>query len=223
MKKDITIVAEPRAERGKNEARRLRAGGRIPAVVYGAGKDATAVSVDPKEIDKILYSSTGHNTIFNVEVDGLDTSPAMIVDWQHDPVKDNLLHIDLERIDLTRKLTAKVPVHLEGEAVGVKTQGGLMEVITREIEIECLPGDIPEHFTVDVSELMIGDNLRASVVSIGEGIELKSNPNTVLCHVVELRAAEEEAEEEAEGEAAEGEGDAEATGEEKPSEEKKES
>ena len=220
MKKDITIVAEPRATRGKNEARRLRAGGRIPAVVYGAGKDATAVSVNPKEIDRLLYSGTGHNTIFNVEVEGQETSPAMIIDWQHDPVKDNLLHIDMERIDLTKKLTVRVPVHLEGEPKGVKTQGGLMEVVTREIEIECLPGNIPEHFTMDVGEMLIGDNLRASAVAMVEGIELKSNPNTVICHVVELRAAEAEEEAEAEGEAVEGEA---AEGEAKPDEEKKES
>ena len=220
MRKEITIVAEPRAGRGKNEARRLRAGGRIPAVVYGAGKDATAVSVNPKEIDRILFSSSGHNTIFEVEVDGQETAPAMIVDWQHDPVKDHLLHIDMERIDLTKKLTVKVPVHLEGEPKGVKTQGGLMEVVTREIEIECLPGNIPEHFTVNVHELLIGDNLRASAVELGEGIELKSGPNTVICHVVELRASEAEAEEAEEEEAAEG---APAEGEAKPDEEKKES
>lgn len=220
MRKEITIVAEPRPERGKNEARRLRAGGRIPAVVYGAGKDATAVSVNPKEIDRILFSSSGHNTIFNVEVDGQETAPAMIVDWQHDPVKDLLLHIDLERIDLTKKLTVKVPVHLEGEPKGVKTQGGLMEVVTREIEIECLPNNIPEHFTVNVHEMLIGDNLRASAVELEEGIELKSSPNTVICHVVELRTSEAEAEAAEEEEAAEG---APAEGEAKPDEEKKES
>ena len=219
MKKDITVVAEPRAERGKNEARRLRVAGRIPAVVYGAGKDATAVSVSPKEIDKILYSGTGHNTIFNVDVDGQESTPAMIVDWQHDPVKDTLLHIDLERIDLTKRLRVRVPVHIEGESQGVKTQGGLMEVVTREIELECLPDNIPEHLAVDVTELLIGDNLRASDVAIGDKVELKSNPNAVICHVVELRAAEAEAE--AEGEVPEGEADAEGEAA-KPEEEKKE-
>ncbi|MCW5983168.1 MAG: 50S ribosomal protein L25 [Bryobacteraceae bacterium] len=190
MKKDITIVAEPRAERGKNAARRLRARGRVPAVLYGAGQDATAVSVDPKEIDRILHSASGHNTIFSVQVDGQGATPSMIIDWQHDPVKGNLLHADLERIDLTRKIRVKVPVHTDGEPRGVKQQGGLMEVVAREIEIECLPENIPEHFTVDVRPLLIGNNLRASDVALGEGVELKSAPDAVICHVVALRASE---------------------------------
>jgi len=174
MRKEITIVAEPRAERGKNEARRLRVRGRIPAVVYGAGKDATALSVDPKEIDRVLYSSTGHNTIFDLQIKGLENTPAMIVDWQHDPVKDNLLHIDVARIDLKKKLTVRVPVHTVGEPAGVKLQGGLMEVVTREIEIECLPDNIPERYTVDVTALMIGESVRASDVAIDDSVELKS-------------------------------------------------
>ena len=190
MKRNITIVAEPREGRGKNEARRLRAGGRIPAVVYGAGSDATAVSVDPKMIDKILFSNTGHNTIFDLELDGEGAKPAMIVDWQHDPIKDRLLHVDLSRIDLKKKLMVKVPVHTQGDPKGVKQQGGLMEIVTREIEIECLPDDIPEHFTVDVTELLIGQNIRAADVTLGDSMALTSNPNTVICHVVALRAAE---------------------------------
>jgi len=208
MKKEITIVAEPREERGKNEARRLRARGRIPAIAYGAGKDATALSVDPKEIDKLLYSSTGHNTIFNLQVDGEGKTPAMIIDWQHDPIKDKLLHIDMARIDLTKKLTVRVPVQTDGEPIGVKQQGGLMEVVHREVEIECLPNRIPEHFIVNVRELMIGQNLRAADIPIDDDLELKSPPGMVICHVVELRVTETtEAEEEAaEGaEAAEGE------------------
>ncbi|HFB98424.1 MAG TPA: 50S ribosomal protein L25, partial [Bryobacterales bacterium] len=120
MRKDITIVAEPRAARGKNEARRLRAAGRVPAVIYGAGKPATAISLDPIEVTKILYSDTGHNTIFNVEINGEGTVPAMFVDWQFDPVKDTLLHVDLKRIDLNQRITVKVPIHTEGDPRGVK-------------------------------------------------------------------------------------------------------
>lgn len=190
MRKEITVVAEPRAMRGKNAARRLRAGGRIPAVLYGAGKPATPITVDPKQIDRILLSSTGHNTIFDVQVDGQETCPAMIVDWQHHPVDGRLLHVDLERIDMSRKLRVKVPVHIEGEARGVKQQGGLMEVVTREIEVECLPDRIPEHFTVNVQRLLIGQNLRAADVPLGEGIELKSSPDTVICHVIALRTSQ---------------------------------
>jgi len=219
MKKDIKIVAEPRAERGKNEARRLRVAGRIPAVVYGSGKEATAVAVDPVEINRVMFSSSGHNTIFSVEIAGHDTTPAMIVDWQHDPVKETLLHVDLERIDLTKKLTVRVPIHLEGEPDGVKKQGGLLEVVAREAELECFPGDIPEALVVDVRPLMIGDSVRVGDIELAEGVELKSVPQTVVCACVAMRAAEEEetAEEEEGLEGAEG-----AEGEEKPAEEPKE-
>jgi len=125
MKNDITIVAEPRQSRGKNEARRLRARGMAPAVVYGAKLDAIPVSLSPKEVRKILNSTTGHNTIFNVAVSGGETTPVMIVDWQSDPVRETLLHVDLKRIDLTKRMAVKVPVHTTGEAKGVKMQGGL--------------------------------------------------------------------------------------------------
>src|SRR5262249_22460639 len=143
MRKDITVVAEPRSSRGKNEARRLRASGAAPAVLYGSGGDALAVAVSPKELGRIIHSKTGHNTIFNLSVKGGENSPVMIVDWQSDPVKDTLLHADLKRIDLTKRLRVKVPVHTTGEPQGVKIQGGLHELVTREIEIECLPDDIP--------------------------------------------------------------------------------
>jgi large subunit ribosomal protein L25 len=193
MRKDITVEAEPRASRGKNEARRLRVKGAAPAVLYGAGGEAVALAVSPKELVKILNSKTGHNTIFNVAVKGGETTPVMIVDWQNDPVKENLLHIDLKRIDLAKKLRVKVPVHALGEPKGVKLQGGLHELITREIEIECLPDDIPEHFTIDVSELMIGQAIRAGEVKLGDGVKLVSNPDSVISHVVALKAEPEPA------------------------------
>lgn len=191
MKKDITIVAEPRSDRGKNESRRLRAAGRIPGIVYGAAEEAVAITVDPREIDKILFSDTGHNTIFNLEVAGRGAVPAMVVDWQHDPVKDSLLHVDLKRIDLSRKIAVKVPVHPEGEPRGVKQQGGLFEVVHREVEIECLPADIPASIAIDVTPLMIGQNFRASDLPLGEGITLKSSGDLVICHVVALRVVAE--------------------------------
>src|SRR5262252_4426137 len=124
MRKDITIEAQPRSSRGKNEARRLRAAGSAPAVVYGTGGDAIAVAVSPKEVTKILHSKTGHNTIFNIKVNGGETTPVMIVDWQNDPIKDTLLHVDLKRIDLSQRIQVKVPVHTSGEPAGVKLQGG---------------------------------------------------------------------------------------------------
>jgi len=190
MKNDITIVAEPRQSRGKNEARRLRARGMAPAVVYGAKLDAIPVSLSPKEVRKILNSTTGHNTIFNVAVSGGETTPVMIVDWQSDPVRETLLHVDLKRIDLTKRMAVKVPVHTTGEAKGVKIQGGLFEIVTREIEIECLPNEIPDGFTVDVSELMIGQNLRASDIPVTGSLKLLSPPDQVIAHVVTMKAEE---------------------------------
>ena len=190
MKKDITITAETRDSRGKNEARRLRVRGLAPAVVYGANQSSVAVSVSPKEVRKILHSSTGHNTIFNLSVQGGENTPVMIVDWQSDPVKDTLLHVDLKRIDLTKKIHVKVPVHTTGEPKGVKLQGGLLEVITREVEVDCLPADIPEMFVVNVSELMIGQNLRAGEIALDGSVKLVSPADQVIAHCVALRAEE---------------------------------
>ena len=202
MRKDITIAAEPRATRGKNEARRLRAAGSAPAVLYGSAGGAVAVSVSPKELGRILHSKTGHNTIFNLQVKGGETTPVMIVDWQSDPIKDTLLHADLKRIDLTQRLQVKVPVHTAGDPKGVKIQGGLHELVTREIEIECLPDDIPESFTVDVGELLIGQSVRAGDVALGGSMKLVSPGDAVISHVVALKAEAEPAVAPAEGVAA---------------------
>ena len=189
MKTDITVAAEPRATRGKNEARRTRRGGMIPAVVYGAYKDPVPVAVNPQQISQILHSKTGHNTIFDVAVKGGETTPVMIIDWQNDPIKDHLLHVDLKRIDLSKRIRVKVPVHTTGDPKGVKIQGGLHELITREIEIECLPNDIPEEYVVDVAELMIGQNIRASEIPLGAA-KLVSQPDAVISHVVAMKAEE---------------------------------
>src|SRR5438132_9245776 len=151
------VEAQPRKaeERGKNEARRLRRSGRVPGVVYGAKKDSVAVSVDPKAIARILHSDTGHNTIFELSVNG-EKSKAMIVDWQYEPIKGALMHIDLKRIAMDQKLTVNVPIVLKGEAAGVKQQGGILEQVLRELEVECLPSDIPNSIEADVTELVFG-------------------------------------------------------------------
>ena len=191
MRKDITVTAEVRTSRGKNEARRTRRQGLIPAVVYGAFQEPVSVSVSPKVIHQIVHSDTGYNTIFNLAVQGGETTPVMLVDEQVDPIKGDLLHADMKRIDLTKRIRVWVPVHTKGEAQGVKVQGGLLEVITRSIEIECLPDEIPESFTVDVTELMIGQSKRAREVELGASIKLVSSAETVIAHVVALRAEEE--------------------------------
>lgn len=188
MRSNTTIKAETRQSRGKNEARRLRASGLAPAVVYGTGSDPIALSVDPKDVTGILRSKAGHNTIFNVDVDGT-SSPVMIVDWQHDPIKGRLLHVDLKRIDPSRRMHAKVPVHTSGDPRGVKQQGGLLEVVTREIEIECLPDEIPEDFSLSVAELTIGQAVRASDVLMTGSMKLLTSADTVIAHVVALRTS----------------------------------
>jgi large subunit ribosomal protein L25 len=190
VRKEITVSAEVRASRGKNEARRTRRAGQIPAVVYGAFKDPVSIAVNPRELLKIVRSSTGFNTIFTLSIAGGETTPVMLVDQQVDPLKGHLLHADLKRIDLTRRIRVTVPVHTTGEPKGVKVQGGLLEIITRAIEIECLPDDIPESFTVDVGELMIGQSKRSSDVALSGSVKLISSPETVIAHIVALRAEE---------------------------------
>jgi large subunit ribosomal protein L25 len=188
--RDITVPAEVRTSRGKNEAHRTRSAGKIPAVIYGAFKDPVAVSVNPREIAKITRSSTGYNTIFKLEIAGGETTPVMVVDQQLDPIRGTLLHADFKRIDLTKRIKVNVPVVTTGEAKGVKVQGGLLEVITRSIEIDCLPDDIPEKFVVDVTELMIGQAKRASDIPLTGSMKLVSAADTVIAHSVSMRAEE---------------------------------
>jgi large subunit ribosomal protein L25 len=191
MRKDITVNAEVRESRGKNEARRLRVAGSIPAVVYGMSDSPVAVSVSPKEVNKIIHSSSGVNTIFNLQLSGGGSTPVKVVDWQNHPLKGTLMHVDLMRIDLARKLTVRIPVHTRGEAKGVKQQGGLFELVAREVVVECLPDDIPESYVVDVTELMLGQSVRAKAIELGQGVRLISNPELVLAHVVVTRGVAE--------------------------------
>jgi large subunit ribosomal protein L25 len=193
VRKDITVAAEVRTSRGKNEAHRTRAAGKIPAVIYGAFQDPVAVAVNPREIVKIVRSSTGFNTIFTLAIAGGENTPVMVVDQQVDPIRGTLLHADFKRIDLSKRIRVSVPVSTQGEPKGVKVQGGLLEIITRAIEIECLPDDIPEHFTIDVSELMVGQSKRASDVALSGSMKLTSAPDTVIAHIVTLLAEEAEA------------------------------
>ena len=187
MRVETVVTAEARSSRGKNEARRVRVSGRIPAVIYGAFKDPVAVSVNPKDILKIIHSKTGHNSIFDVEVPGAEKTPVIVADEQYHPVKGTLLHIDLKRIDLTRKLRVSIPVHTKGEPKGVKQQGGVLDLVSKQIEIECIPDDIPDEFVVDVSELMIGNAVRVKELPVKEGIRILTSPDVVIAHVVGIR------------------------------------
>jgi len=187
LRLDTVVAAQPRASRGKNEARRTRRSGLIPAVVYGAFKDAVSVSINPKDITKIIHSKTGHNSIFDLDVAGIEKTPVMVADEQYDPIKSTLLHIDLRRIDLTRKLRVSVPVHTVGEPKGVKQQGGVLDVVTRQIEIECVPDDIPNQFDIDVTELMIGNSIRVSDLPVKEGVRVLTHGEAVIAHVVGIK------------------------------------
>jgi len=165
----------------------VRVSGRIPAVVYGAFKDSEAVSINPKDILKIIRSKTGHNSIFDVDINGVERTPVIVADEQYDPVKGNLLHIDLRRIDLSRKLRVSVPVHVTGDAKGVKQQGGVLDVVTRTIDIECIPDDIPNQFDVDVTELMVGSSIRVSDLPVREGVRILTAGEAVVAHVVGIK------------------------------------
>lgn len=188
----FTVEGKIREERGKGPARRTRLTGMVPAVLYGGRGSSVALAVNAKQVAKILRSESGHNTIFTVQVAGGGDENAMVKDWQVDPVTNNLLHVDLMRIAMDVRMRVRVPVHVFGEAEGVKLQGGIFEMVTREVEIECLPGDIPEEFRMDISGLTIGKQLRASDLPIDpQKIKLLTDPARVLAHVVMLKKEEE--------------------------------
>jgi large subunit ribosomal protein L25 len=175
--------------RGKNEARRVRVTGRIPAVVYGAKKDSIAVTVNPKQITKILHSDSGHNTIFDLQIgDGNSAKEkVMIVDWQYDPIKSTLLHIDLKRIDMNKTIRVAVPIQLVGESAGVKQQGGIMDQVLREVEVECLPTDIPSHIDVDVSQLVFGQVIRVSDLPHGGKLKFLTPEDQTIAHITTVK------------------------------------
>jgi len=191
MAEKIVVEAASRDSRGKNEARRLRVGGKVPGVLYGGKGKAVTVAVNAKQVGAILRSPTGHNTLFEIELGGKH-EPAILKDWQVDPVSGRLLHVDLLRVAMDVRMRVKVPVHTFGEPAGVKQQGGIFEIVTREVEIECLPSDIPTEFKMDVSPLMIGMHLRAGEIPIDTAkMKLLTDADRVLAHVVALREEEE--------------------------------
>jgi large subunit ribosomal protein L25 len=191
MADKIVVEAAPRESRGKNEARRQRVTGNIPAVLYGAKGDALSLTVNAKQVGQILRSATGHNTLFQVALAGKE-QPAIVKDWQVDPVSGNLLHVDLLRVAMDVRMRVSVPVHTFGEPAGVKVQGGIFETVTREVEIECLPGEIPTEFRMDVSHLMMNMQLRAGEIPIDANkMKLLTDPERVIAHVVALRVEEE--------------------------------
>ena len=182
------VVAKPRVGKfNKNAARRVRVAGKIPAVLYGSGQESVAVELDPKQISRILFSETGHNTIFDVEVAGQPTAKAMIVDWQREPLMDRLIHIDLKRIALDKALRVKVRVKLLGVPIGVKAEGGILDQVLRQVEVECLPADIPNHIDVDVSELGMHQVVRVSGLPHSDKVKYLTPEDSTVAHVVHIR------------------------------------
>jgi large subunit ribosomal protein L25 len=191
MAEKIVVEGAPRAERGKNEARRLRQTGRVPAVLYGGKGGPITLSVNAKQVGAILRSESGHNTLFQVDLGG-KAEPAILKDWLVDPMTGKLLHVDLMRVKMDVRMKVKVPVHTFGEPAGVKVQGGVFEVVTREVEIECLPTDIPTEFKLDVTELMLGKQLRVSDLTVDTTkVKMLTEPERVIAHVVALKVEEE--------------------------------
>src|SRR5215218_4560724 len=189
----LTLQAETRETRGKNEARRLRAGGKIPAVVYGAEKGrATEIAVDPKVLLRILHSESGVNSLIGLEGAGSGDTRVMVKEYQLDPITHKLLHVDFYQVAMDKMLTVTVPILLKGDAKGVKQQGGIVDFVNREIEIETLPGDIPENITVDISELMLHEGVRVrDVQTAGSKWKATSDADMMIVHVVTLRVEEE--------------------------------
>jgi large subunit ribosomal protein L25 len=179
------VVATPRTGTfNKNHARRVRVSGLIPAVVYGAGQPSVAVTVDPKVITKILHSDAGHNTLFDLTIEGAAPAKGMIVDWQNEPIKGHLLHIDIKRIAMDKHMRVSVPVQLIGVPAGVKTGGQVLH----EVELDCLPNDIPSHIDIDVTGLEVGQAIHISELPHSASYKFIGDEHAMVAHVTVTKA-----------------------------------
>lgn len=196
----INIEVTQRETRGKNANRQLRAGGRIPAVVYGGGRDPVAIELGKRQLEELLKTAGGENAVFLLKLAGTDKSRhTMIREIQQDAITGDLIHVDFQRVNLDEKVRVAVSIDLRGEAIGVKNEGGLLDFVTREVEIECLPDKIPPQLVVDVSGLHVGHHIEAREIELPEGVELHVEPERVIASLVARRGLEAAAEE-AEGE-----------------------
>ncbi len=189
---EATLKAETRPGRGKNEARRLRAAGKIPAVVYGTEKNkALEIAVDPRTLLRILHSESGVNTLIGLEGAGLATGGKVLVkEYQLDPIDHKLLHADFYAVAMDKAIEVTVPIVIKGEPKGVKQQGGVVDFVNREIEVECLPGDIPEHIDVDISELMLHQGIRVRDLPKTDKWKPVSDADMMIVHVVTVKVEE---------------------------------
>jgi large subunit ribosomal protein L25 len=218
MENLLRVKAESRKEVGKKFARRLRREGKIPAIIYGEKKESIPITLLLNDVKNILKSEKGENTILRFQRDDIEVD-AMLKETQYDYLSDNIIHADFIRIDLDKAVTVSVPVATKGEAIGVRVEDGIFDFMTREVKVKCLAANIPKEFEVDIDELHSGSSIKAEDLDIPEGIQLLSDPNTVICAVNAKGKAEEEVEVEVEAEEEEGaavEKDAAETAEEKP-------
>jgi large subunit ribosomal protein L25 len=191
---ETLLEAVRRETFGRNEAGRLRRQGRIPAVLYGGAEAAAEpLAVDPKELMRILHSDSGVNTLISLKLEGLGDTRVLVREYQLDPVTHRLLHADFYRVAMDKLLRVTVPIHLTGEAKGIKAQGAIVDFVNREIDVECLPGDIPEHITVDVTELMLHDSVRVRDLTADSKWKPVSEPDMLIVHLVALKVEEEPA------------------------------
>jgi large subunit ribosomal protein L25 len=192
---EVTLEATPRSTIGKNEARRTRRGGGVPAVIYGSTKEGdvksgTPIAVDPKALGRILHSESGANTLISLKMSGAADARVLIKAFQVDPVTHQILHADFYRVAMDRAIRVTIPIVLKGEPKGVKQQGGILEFVRREIEVECLPADIPEHAEVDVSELMLHQGVRVKDIAVSAKWKPVSEADMLLAHVIMPKAEE---------------------------------
>jgi large subunit ribosomal protein L25 len=184
---EILVSAQSRSDRGKNAARRLRAKGLVPGVVYGGKGESVAVSVDPKTLLKVLRSEAGRNTILSLDLGDAGKTSAILKSWQVDPVNERFIHADFYRIAMDVAIKVKVPILAKGEARGVKVDAGILEIIMREVEVECLPGDIPERIEVDVTDLGIHGAIRVSDLKISDKVKILDEAEQIVVHVVSVK------------------------------------
>src|SRR5438067_10232000 len=192
---EAVLEAIVRESRGKNEAHRTRAGGKVPAVLYGiaeSGKaEATAISVEPKALRKILHSESGANTLISLKLAGSKGDTRVLVkEYQLDPITHQILHADFYRIAMDKVLRVTVPIEIKGEAPGVKQQGGILEFVHRQVEVECLPADIPEHIEINVGELMLHQGVRVRDAAANPKVKVVTDADTMLVHVIMPKAEE---------------------------------
>ena len=190
----VIVEAEPRSIAGKRARNELRRSGKVPAVLYGGDGQAVPLQLLPRQLANVLGTKTKHHTLFELQIQGGEQTLAMVAETQWDPVKGFLRHVDFKRVLMDRKIRVHVPIVTVGESRGIKEQGGVYELLIRELEVECLPGDLLEEFTFDVTPMMLHEQVRVSDLQgkIGDKIRILREPQAVICHVISPKAVEEE-------------------------------